>query len=68
MSELEYIRYFVLPQEIVLVLDSMMGQNAVSVVKKFDDALGVSSVILTKMDIYTYNLYVYMCIHTHEHI
>ncbi|MHB1099561.1 MAG: signal recognition particle-docking protein FtsY [Burkholderiales bacterium] len=38
------------PHEILLVLDANTGQNALSQVKAFDDALGVTGLILTKLD------------------
>ncbi|AAZ96329.1 Cell division transporter substrate-binding protein FtsY [Thiobacillus denitrificans ATCC 25259] len=38
------------PHEILLVLDANTGQNAVAQVKAFDDALGVSGLVLTKLD------------------
>ncbi|GGY10150.1 signal recognition particle-docking protein FtsY [Paludibacterium paludis] len=38
------------PHEIVLVLDANIGQNAISQVKVFDDALGLTGLILTKLD------------------
>ncbi|HEY9099926.1 MAG TPA: signal recognition particle-docking protein FtsY [Thiobacillus sp.] len=38
------------PHEILLVLDSNTGQNAVAQVKAFDDALGVTGLALTKLD------------------
>ncbi|MEZ0232028.1 MAG: signal recognition particle-docking protein FtsY [Methylophilaceae bacterium] len=38
------------PHEILLVLDSNTGQNAVSQVKAFDDALGVTGLVLSKLD------------------
>jgi fused signal recognition particle receptor len=38
------------PHEVLLVLDSNTGQNAVSQVKAFDDALQVSGLVLTKLD------------------
>jgi len=38
------------PHEVLLVLDANTGQNAVSQVKAFDDALGVTGLILTKLD------------------
>lgn len=38
------------PHEIILVLDANTGQNAVNQVKAFDDALGLSGLILTKLD------------------
>ncbi|WP_434630762.1 signal recognition particle-docking protein FtsY [Chromobacterium sp. CV08] len=38
------------PHEVVLVLDANIGQNTVSQVKAFDDALGLTGLILTKLD------------------
>ena len=38
------------PHEVLLVLDGNTGQNALSQVKAFDDALGVTGLILTKLD------------------
>ena len=38
------------PHEVLLVLDANTGQNAVSQVKTFDDALGVTGLVLTKLD------------------
>lgn len=38
------------PHEILLVLDANTGQNAVSQVKSFDDALGLTGLVLTKLD------------------
>jgi fused signal recognition particle receptor len=38
------------PHEVLLVLDANTGQNALSQVKSFDDALGVTGLILTKLD------------------
>ena len=38
------------PHEVLLVLDSNTGQNALSQVKAFDEALGVTGLILTKLD------------------
>ncbi|WP_020184141.1 MULTISPECIES: signal recognition particle-docking protein FtsY [Methylotenera] len=38
------------PHEILLVIDSNTGQNAVSQVKAFDDALGVTGLVLSKLD------------------
>jgi fused signal recognition particle receptor len=38
------------PHEVLLVLDANTGQNALSQVKAFDDALGLSGLILTKLD------------------
>jgi fused signal recognition particle receptor len=38
------------PHEVLLVLDANTGQNAVAQVKSFDDALGVTGIVLTKLD------------------
>jgi fused signal recognition particle receptor len=38
------------PHEVLLVLDSNIGQNALNQVKAFDDALGLTGLILTKLD------------------
>ncbi len=38
------------PNEILLVLDSTIGQNAIVQAKEFDNALGVSGIVLTKLD------------------
>lgn len=38
------------PHEILLVLDANMGQNALAQLKAFDDALGVTGLVLTKLD------------------
>lgn len=50
MDELKNIRDAVSPAEILLVLDAMTGQDAVNAAKAFDDALGVTGVMLTKLD------------------
>jgi fused signal recognition particle receptor len=38
------------PHEVLLVLDANTGQNSVSQVKAFDDALGVTGLVLSKLD------------------
>jgi fused signal recognition particle receptor len=38
------------PHEVLLVLDANTGQNAVTQVKAFDDALGVTGLVLSKLD------------------
>jgi len=38
------------PHEILLVLDANTGQNALAQVKAFDDALGLTGLVLTKLD------------------
>ena len=50
MDELKSIKSEVRPHEILLVVDSMTGQDAVNVAQSFDSALGVDGVILTKLD------------------
>ncbi|MBQ2955138.1 MAG: signal recognition particle protein [Clostridia bacterium] len=50
MQELRNVRDTVKPQEILLVVDSMTGQDAVNVADTFNKNLGVDGVILTKLD------------------
>ena len=50
MEELRQIKSKVHPHEILLVLDSMTGQDAVTTAKAFDDSLGIDGTILTKLD------------------
>ena len=50
MDELENIRTSVEPQEILLVIDSMMGQDAINVITGFNDKLPLTGVVLTKLD------------------
>ena len=50
MEELKNIRSTVEPAEILLVVDAMTGQDAVNVASSFDAALGITGVILTKLD------------------
>lgn len=50
MQELRDIKGAVRPHEILLVLDSMTGQDAVTTAKAFDENLGIDGTILTKMD------------------
>ncbi len=50
MDELKNIRSQLEPAEILLVVDAMTGQDAVNVASSFDEALGISGVILTKLD------------------
>ena len=50
MEELQNIQKEVTPQEVLLVIDSMMGQDAINVITGFNDALSLSGVILTKLD------------------
>ncbi len=50
MEELRKVKAEITPDEILLVIDSMVGQDAVNVAKSFDEALGIDGVILTKLD------------------
>ena len=50
MDELDRISSSVRPKEILLVLDSMMGQDAINVIQGFDEKLKLTGVVLTKLD------------------
>ena len=50
MNELKRMKEAVSPNEIMLVVDSMTGQDAVNVAKSFDETLGIDGVIITKLD------------------
>ena len=50
MDELKNIKSAVHPNEILLVVDAMTGQDAVNAASAFDDALGIDGVVLTKLD------------------
>jgi len=50
MQELVVMKNTVQPNEILLVVDSMIGQEAVNIAKKFNDYVGISGLIFTKMD------------------
>lgn len=50
MDELRSIKAAVDPTEILLVVDAMIGQDAVNAAKAFDDALDIDGVVLTKLD------------------
>ncbi|ARJ40011.1 signal recognition particle protein [Sporosarcina sp. P21c] len=50
MQELKDIRELTNPDEVFLVVDAMTGQDAVNVAKSFDDTIGITGVILTKLD------------------
>lgn len=50
MSELEQIRGRVQPSEVLLVADAMTGQDAVTVAQEFNERVGLTGLILTKMD------------------
>ncbi|NLJ99919.1 MAG: signal recognition particle protein [Clostridia bacterium] len=50
MEELQEIKKVVGPHEILLVVDAMTGQDAVNVAKAFNDELGITGVVLTKLD------------------
>ena len=50
MKELQNVKQSIKPHEILLVVDSMTGQDAVNVAQNFNEKLGVDGVILTKLD------------------
>src|SRR5437764_2222356 len=50
MQELEAIKRETKPSEILFVADAMTGQDAVKSAKEFDDRLGVTGIVLTKLD------------------
>ena len=50
MKELQDINKEVEAQEVLLVIDAMMGQDAINVIKGFDEQLNLSGVLLTKLD------------------
>jgi signal recognition particle subunit SRP54 len=50
MAELGKIRDAVQPSEILLVADAMTGQEAVKIAQGFDEALGITGIVMTKMD------------------
>ena len=50
MDELKNLKANIKPHEILLVVDSMTGQDAVNVSQKFNEALGIDGVVLTKLD------------------
>ncbi|MDQ6860559.1 MAG: signal recognition particle protein, partial [Verrucomicrobiota bacterium] len=49
-EEIKQLKEFLKPQEILLVADAATGQQAVSVATHFNDALGITGIILTKLD------------------
>ena len=50
MQELKDIQEITNPDEIMLVVDAMTGQDAVNVAKAFDEAVGITSVLMSKLD------------------
>ena len=50
MDELKRMKAAVHPNEILLVVDAMTGQDAVNAASAFDEALGIDGVVLTKLD------------------
>lgn len=50
MTELDHIKSLVKPENIFMVVDAMIGQDAVNTAKQFDERLSVSGFILTKLD------------------
>lgn len=50
MNEIVAIKKAVVPQEILFVVDSMTGQDAVNTAKEFNDRLDINGIVLTKLD------------------
>lgn len=50
MTELEELVEYIVPQEKLLVADSLMGQDAVNVANEFNDRIGITGIILTRID------------------
>ena len=50
MDELKRLKTGIKPHEILLVVDSMTGQDAVNVAEKFNSTVGIDGVVLTKLD------------------
>ena len=50
MNEIKSIKEAINPNEILFVVDSMTGQDAVNTAKAFDDVLNFDGVVLTKLD------------------
>jgi signal recognition particle subunit SRP54 len=50
MSQAKKIRDAIKPDETLFVIDSMLGQDALNVAKAFEDGVGISAVVLTKLD------------------
>lgn len=50
MEELKQIKLHLKPHEILLVVDAMVGQDAVNMAKSFNEALEISGIVMTKMD------------------
>ena len=50
MDELVQVRSAVKPQEVLLVVDAMTGQDAVNVAQTFDEKLGLDGIVVTKLD------------------
>jgi signal recognition particle subunit SRP54 len=50
MAELDAVKFAAMPAEILLVADALTGQDAVNVARQFNDRLGVTGIVLTRMD------------------
>lgn len=50
MKELVELKFIIDPKDILLVMDSMMGQDAINTAKTFNEQLGISGLILTRID------------------
>ncbi|WCR57996.1 signal recognition particle protein [Wolbachia endosymbiont of Ctenocephalides felis wCfeJ] len=50
MNELKVVKEIASPAEVILVADAMIGQDAVNIAKSFNEAIGVTGIILTRVD------------------
>lgn len=50
MNELKEMKSLIRPQEILLILDAMIGQEAVNIAQSFNEQLGIDGIIMTKLD------------------
>ncbi len=50
MNELKAIKEITSPTEVILVADAMIGQDAVNIVKSFNERIGVTGIVLTRVD------------------
>ncbi|MGL9688288.1 MAG: signal recognition particle protein [Wolbachia sp.] len=50
MNELKAVKEIASPAEVILVVDAMIGQDAVNIAKSFNEAIGVTGIILTRID------------------
>ncbi|MCD4784189.1 MAG: signal recognition particle protein [Candidatus Eremiobacteraeota bacterium] len=50
MDELKEMKAEIRPSEVLLVVDSMIGQDAVTMAKSFNESIGIDGIVLTKLD------------------